>query len=987
VEHTTAQPPQTITRFRSRNIAALLAYLALHGATGHARSRDELADLLWPDADLDSARNNLRVALSSLRKQLEPPGVPAGAVLLTEGRARVGLNPLTTRVDVADFEETVRRSERADVPPAEQIALLEKAARLYQGPLLPGFYEDWVSPHRARFAQSHQRLLALLAAVVPEAGTGLVGQTEPPSGQLSRAAAPPTPPAKDREPTVTDGAPALVPGTKAPLFLSRFFGREKEAESLSALLQPRPRDVGSGHDGEVSSPRLVTISGPGGSGKTRLALHVIQCLALPLRGRVFWVALTEVANAGCLAQAVADAVAPGMGTNPGENAGDPLARAAAALSGDSSPSLLVLDNFEHLAEDGAAVLEELLTRTPPSITYLVTSRQLLLLGVEREFPLSPLPTPALSGSTAAQPAMLTPEHLMTFAGVQLFVDRAQVARPDFQLTTRNAAAVGALCDRLDGLPLALELAAGWALILTPEQMLARLDQEAESLLVARRRDTLPRHRSLRTVLLSSYQLLEPDIQRLFARSSVFRGSWTAAATQAVCGDSDDCESRNETVRQNPQPSQDIVNGLIRLRERSLLVSEEYEGEIRFRMLLTVRAFADEQLTYDERTATRQKHALHYVRLAEEAQPHLRGGCAQTQWITTLEADLDNIRAVLSRTEPMQPYHQELALRLAGALWWFWVIHSHWSEGLQWLRKVLADEQASGGSAPSAARAKALYAAAGLASALNLLEECRAYCERGLEACRLAGDHWGAAFTTALLGAIAARQGDYEQGCALMEKGLAEFRGLNSSGSWGTAFALDNLAHACRDRQDYERAAALYEESLSLRKELEDRQGVAMSLSNLADTAQLRGDWAKAAVLHEASLERFRQLGDQAGIGYGLRRLGECALWQGDEARADALNRESIILFRELGDKRRLAECLEKTAILRQKQGQAEAAARLFGAANALREAIGMPLPASEKRCVEDSIAVLKETVGQEAFWRAWLQGRIMGVEDAVDCAL
>jgi tetratricopeptide (TPR) repeat protein len=352
---------------------------------------------------------------------------------------------------------------------------------------------------------------------------------------------------------------------------------------------------------------------------------------------------------------------------------------------------------------------------------------------------------------------------------------------------------------------------------------------------------------------------------------------------------------------------------------------------------------------------------------------------------TLDADLNNIRAVLSRRGWTQEVPQEqreardLPLRLAGALWWFWVVRGHWSEGLRFLQDLLSDNAREG--APSLTVARALYTAGTLAWTLNLYEECTVYCQQSLDACRVLHDRWGSGFSLALLGTIAARQGNYRKARSLLEESLSGFREIEDR--WGTAFALDHLAHACRDEQAYQQATEFYAESLSLRKGLGDQQGMAMSLSNLADTAQLQGHWERAVVLHETSLERFRELGDRAGIAYCVGRLADCAL-QGDDAiRATTLNMESLRMFHELGDKRRIAESLEKIADLRRTEGRSEAAVRLLGAASALRTERHMPLPSSERRRVETSAAILRTTLGTPAFDSAWIQGQTMNIEEAV----
>ena len=862
---------RVVSRFRSHKIAALLAYLALHGE--RPRSRGELAFLLWPDEPGKVSRANLRVALASLRRQLEPPDVPAGSVIVAPGRTHVGLNPAAVRVDVAEFDRALHESRRPGTAPGDQAALLEKAVRLYNGPLLPGFDAAWADDERARLEEAYREALRRLAAHGERAGDwgaaldharravaadpfdeeahadlmrllAVAGQPDAALRQyetlkrvleeecgdvpapavralaerIQKDAGPPS--SASPAPPPLPAPPTAAAAPRLPPQLTRFFGREAEIREIAACLRPP----------EASPPaRLLTLTGLGGSGKTRLAIEAAVRLAPLFGGRVFFVPLADVADAGRIADAVLDAL--GRDRRPGVRAMDQVVEALTS----APPCLLVLDNFEHLADAGGAPLLADLLRGAPEVSCLVTSRQRLLLEAERELPVPPLPTP-----TAPEGE---PERLMDFAAVALFVDRAQHARPDFQITPRNARAVAELCARLEGLPLALLLAAAWAQTLTPAQMLALLDRRLD-LLVSRRRDLPPRHRSLRAALEGSVSLLCAEERRLLARLWVFRGGATVAAVEAVCR-----EPRALAL-------------LARLRERSLLLAEEAGDEMRFRMLETVRAFAGELLRQNERAALERRHEAHFVALAETGERELRGG-AQAAWLARLEREHENFRAILERRKTAP----ETALRLAGALGRFWFVRGHWAEGRDRLQETLAAAHESGGGDD----AKALLAAGTMAWVLDEYEAAATLAGRSLSRYRERGDRAGMAFSLALLGRVTLLRGEYERAAALLDESVARFRGTNDR--WGLAHALDMRAFAARDANHYEQADALHAESLALRRALDDHQGIAASISNLGDVAQMRGDRERADALHGASLVRFREVGDKSGIAYALCKMG------------------------------------------------------------------------------------------------------------------
>jgi len=887
---------------------------------------------LWPEEPLDVARANLRVALSSLRRQLEPPGVPAGTVLIA-GRQHVGLNPQAVRVDVGEFERALDESRHA-ADADHQAVLLEQAVALYGGPLLPEWYAPWIEDERSRLAHAHEEALRRLSAPGFSPAAPPPPQPSPPQPSPPQPS-PPQPSPAQPPPGVPAGIhPAPDAAFRLPLTLTRFFGREAEIKTIGAWLRPA----------QAASARLLTLTGLGGSGKTRLAIEAALRLAPLFGNRVFFAPLADVADANRIADAVLDAL------KKDRQPGVPAMDQAVEFFANAPPSLLVLDNFEHLAENGAPLIADLL-QSAPQLVCLVTSRQRLLLEAERELPVPPLPTPTVCEGT--------PERLMDFAAIALFVDRAQHARPDFQITPRNAAAVAELCARLEGLPLSLLLAAAWAQTLTPAQMLTQLDRRLD-LLVSRRRDLPPRHRSLRAVLESSASLLSPEERRLLARLFVFRGGGSVAAVEAVC--------------REPQ----ALFLLARLRERSLVFTEEAGDEMRFKMLETVRAFAGELLRQNERAALERRHENYFVALAETGEQELRGA-NQAAWLARLEREHDNFRAILERGSA----EGETVLRLAGALGRFWFVRGHWGEGRDWLQKTLAAaHDANGGGGGDA---KALLAAGTMAWVLDEYDEAMEHANQSLSRYRQRGDRVGMAFSLALLGRVTLLRGDNQRAAALLDESVAWFRG--ASDRWGLAHALDMRAFAARDANDYEKAEALHGESLALRRALDDHQGIAASISNLGDVAQLRGEGERADALHAASLERFTEVGDKSGIAYALCKMGALALSRGEVTRTDDLHRESLTLSWELRDKRRIAESLEQIAGVRAARGENEAATRLLAASDALRAQIGAPLPFGEQARFDKSVAATRARLGERAFSHAWAGGQTRTLAEAVADAL
>jgi predicted ATPase len=614
------------------------------------------------------------------------------------------------------------------------------------------------------------------------------------------------------------------------------------------------------------------------------------------------------------------------------------------------PALLVLDNFEHLLTEGALLVRDLLERVE-TLMVLVTSRQRLGLAGEREFVVHPLPIP--SGTESL-------EDLTRCESVQIFTDRAQAVRPDFQVTERNAASVTELCVLLEGIPLALELAAARVGVLTPAQMFTRMERRFV-FLVSRQSHAEARHRTLRAAIDWSYHLLSAELQRFFARLSVFQGGWTLEAAQAVC---------DEPLG---------LDYLEQLRECSLVLAEDVSGETRFRMRETLREYGRERLAAGgEGERIRRRHAEFFLALTEEAEPELKGP-DQAAWLDRLEREHDNLSAAL--TWLVESGGAEQALRLGGALWWFWMVRGYLAEGRERLAAVLA----MAGELRTAARAEVLAGVGGVAWAQGDHAGARSHLEESVGIRRQLGDEPGLAFAVDRLGNIALHQGDYEVARALFEESRALHRGKEAQ--WGVALALTNLGRTALKRGDTETAGSHFAESLALCRELGDQWGIGNAMSNFGLIALSLGDYVAARSFLEQGLAIRRQLGNKPDIAWSISHLGTVGARQGEYVAARSLLEEGLSLWRELGDRESVAVCLEALAAVAGGEGQPERAARLCGAAAALRKAIGVPRPPADQDDYDRRVAAARDTLGEEAFAAAWSAGQAMSIEDAIRYAL
>jgi len=691
---------------------------------------------------------------------------------------------------------------------------------------------------------------------------------------------------------------AAAPTTNLPTQLSRFVGREKEVAQLKKRL---------------AENRLVTLTGSGGVGKTRLAIQVASELLSEFPHGAWLVDLASLADPGLVPQTAATV----LDVKPQGN--QPV---LAALTDylRTKKLLLVLDNCEHLIE-ACAQLAEALLHTCPGLRLLATSREAL--GVEGE---AAVRVPSLS---LPSPQTATLAAIAEAEAVQLFVERATAALPGFALAESNAPAVAQVCRRLDGIALAIELAASRVKLLKVEQIAARLD-DAFRFLTGGSRTALPRQQTLRATIDWSYNLLSELERRLLCRLSVFAGGWTLEAAEAVCV--------GEGIE-----SYEILDLLTQLVNKSLVTAEREQGEeARYRMLETIREYALERLAASGESETiRREHARFFLGLAQEAEPHLTSA-ARGVWLERLKTEHDNLRAVLHWTR--ESGEALTGLQLAGVLLWFWYLLSYLSEGRSWLEGVLA--QAAMLDAP-AARAKALSSAGNLA--------------------------WF--------------QGDYTVARSMLEESIAISRASGPLGKPNLAYALLWLGLVTRDQGDPAAARPLLEESVAICREIADQWTLALSLVSLGRTVTLSGDPAAARSTLEEGGTIYREIRDKWGLAVSLNNLGLAALREGDYGRATALYKESAALFWEVGEKIFAARCLEELAWVVSMQGDYGRATRLFGAAEAQRETFGVSMPPAARTEHDRNVTAARAQLGEEAFAAVWAEGQVMTMEQAIEYAL
>ena len=725
--------------------------------------------------------------------------------------------------------------------------------------------------------------------------------------------------------------------TNLPVSRTGFVGREKEAAAAKELLLRQ--DV-----------RLVTVTGPGGIGKTRLAVEVASDVIEGFPGGIHFVPLSPISDPSLISSVIVQTL--GIGEAGGQSPLEILKKNLEHSLG--APMLFVLDNFEHLIQ-AAPTVAELLTMDP-NLKILVTSRAALHVYGEHEFPVPPLALPHSR-------SMLSVEALSQYPAVALFVQRAIAAKPDFELNRENASAVAEICARLDGLPLAIELAAARVKVLSPSSMLTRLSSRLQ-LLTGGARDLPRRQQTLRAAMDWSYDLLNDAEQKLFRRLSVFVGGCTLEGVEAVCDTKGDLNL-------------DLLDGMASMVDKSLVQQvERANGETRFVMLETMREYALEKLEASgEEALTKRAQAAYCLVLAEEATEP--SGAQGTGWLERFALEHDNFRAGLEWLT--ETGDAEWGLRLGTALFRFWEIREYLAEGRDRLGRLL---KLAGAAAPTKSRTRALFAAGVLAGEQGDYTSAEKLISESQNIARQLGDNTGVAVSLNALAVFARDQDNVATARALSEESLALWRELGDLKA--VARALSKLASVVKLQGDCDGARSLYAECLSIFRGLGDRTGVAWSLNYQGDVARDQDDSAAARTLYEEGLAIFRDLDDRWGIACTLADLGSLAKEQRDYPSAHSLYRESIIIFHELDHKRGIARLLECFACLAAAQFRAECSLRLAGAAAALRQNIGAPLTPAEQVKLKASLDLARQAMTNTAGGTAWLEGWAMPFEKAIE---
>ena len=962
-------------KFESDKVRALLIYLAINA--GQTYRRDTLAYLLWPDVADRPARHNLSQALFNLRQAIRDQAADPPFLLIS--RATIAFNPASDyALDLAAFTGLLAACATHQHRQIETCGAcaqrLTEAVALYHGDFLAAFtladsvaFDEWALLEREQSQRRMLQALALLAAYHERRGAydqscayarrqlaldpwreeahrhlmrvltlagqrsaaleqyercrqalleGLSVEPEAETTALYRRIA-----AEDEASQSQEllGLPTLRPHNLPPQ-LTPFVGRETELAQLAERL---------------ANPacRLLTIVGPGGVGKTRLALQAAAEQIESFADGVWFVSLVGLHEATHLAASIADAL-----HLPVTASEAPEARLLSGL-GDKEV-LLVLDNLEQLLA-GIDLLATILERAP-RVTILATSRARLDLLSEWLFELEGLTVPTAEGSATAH----------AYSAVELFVQTARRVSPGFAASPADLSAVMHICRSVDGLPLAIELAASWARLLSCAEIARELARSI-TFLSTTARDVPPRHRSLQAVFDHSWRLLELDEQRALRRLSVFRGGFRREAAETVAGAS--------------------LTSLAALLGQSLL-RKTIAG--RYELHEQVRQYAATQLrSAQEEITIRDRHAEAMLALAEQAEPALSGP-DQAAWLARLEEGRDNLRAAAQWA--LEQSATETALRLSGALWRFWDMHGHFTEGRRWLEQALAlpahDLQ-------PALRLKAINGAGTLARRQSDYARSAALFEGGLALSRSAGERYWTAVLLNGLGLLGRRQGDFAGATARYEESLELSRALGNQR--GVLAALGNLGSLARAQGDLDRAIALQEECLALSRQLGDQRSVAEDLNNLAVVLDAQGQFVRASALQQESLELYRALGDTYGVALVLYNLGTRAARGGASAQASVQLKESLALYHALGEATGCLDCLEQIAVLAEIEGQPRGAAQILGAAEGQRARLSAARTPAIQTDFDSAVAAVRCRLAPDVFAAAWAEGNAMTLEQAM----
>ena len=1005
-------------------VRALLALLLLH--PGHVVSTDRLLEGLWGDSPPATAANTLQTHVSHLRKALSQRAAGDNGQLVVTRAPGYLLAVDRAQTDVGRFEQLVEEGRRALAGgPERAAAILTEALSLWRGPALVDFtFEPFASSAigrleelrmtavasriEARLALGHhselagelrqlvdehplrEQLWGYLMLALYRCGRqadalrafselrGILGEELGigPSQELQRLEEaillqkaeldwhpPSTLPDMEQRPEAV--------AHNLPLDLTSFVGREDELNRI---------------DDALSRERLVTLSGPGGVGKTRLALAAGRRRVDAHGDSVFLVELAPLSDPSLVSRHALTALGLTEESRP------PMETLLDHLKGRRV--LLVLDNCEHLLS-ACAVLVDALLRACPGVRIMATSREPLHAPAETTIPVPPLPVPAVDGAVTAEAALGSD-------AVQLLVDRARAARPDFEITDANAPGVARVCQRLDGMPLALELAAARMRAMSPEEISDRLDDRFR--LLNRGTATGPaRHQTLRATVDWTYDALPAGERLLFDRLSVFAGGFDVEGAEEVCGFA-------------PLDRAAVLDLLFALVDKSLVLADSRSSRTRYRMLETLRHYGTERLVEAGHHEEAGNRLLHWaVALAETAEPGLEGR-DEALWLERLELEHDNLRAAL--TWALEHSEAVAGLRLAAALWRFWEVRGYLTEGRLWLERLL-DVPAD---VPPDLRAKALTSAGVLAQRQSAYETAQALYEASLAIRRELGDQRGTAAALLGMGNLAGLQGEHGRGRALFEESLSIGRAVGEPRV--VAASLTNLGWLAHEQGDFAAAYRLLQESLEGHSELRDGHGIANALHRLGALAQSQGDWASARSFYKEALRIQRELGERYGVVWSLSSLADVLEAEGDAegagrllgdvlslsrelgnkycetltlirlargaelmddlGRADDLFKRGLSLAGRLGDNRAVGECLVGLSRVARAQGRFARAATLLAAARSIGREAGSGIPPDSAED-DDELVALREALGEASFLRAWMAGTGLDRDEATKC--
>ncbi|HYO47767.1 MAG TPA: tetratricopeptide repeat protein [Gemmatimonadota bacterium] len=945
---------------------ALLVYLAMAEPRGFHR-RDSLLALFWPELPEKRARNALNKTLHFLRSHL------GDEVVLSQGSADVGLDPGSVWTDAVAFEEGLEDGQLGD------------ALELYGGPFLDGFHVSEAAEFGHWIDRQREHLEVRYAAALQEMALRAAKRGDPnASVELWRKLV-------DRDPSNSRAVIGLMEALEsigergaalhqaeehAELLRDEFDAEpDVEVEAFANQLRQAPRahppraeeapdnlpwqpTTLVGRDREIAalrrmiedpSVRLVTLTGAGGAGKTHLAIHVAKEMLDRFSDGVYFVNLGTLRDAGLVGVTIARTI--GIAIEAGAGVLESLTSGL-----DRRRCLLVLDGFETVLP-AADLIADLLEETD-SVEVVVTSRAVLHLRGERVFPVPPLSVP----DPESVPGV---EDLLEYGAIDLFVQRARAADPEFELTGENRHAVAGICAGLDGLPLAIELAAARVRLLDPSMILSRLGQRFD-LLRGGPRDLPERQQTLRRTFDWSYDLLSDRQKRLFRHLCVFVGGCSLDAVQEVCYE----ESEEEAA---------VLEDLSSLVDNSLLRQVPiFEDEPRFEMLDTIREYGRRLLADGGELAELQRaHALCFLKLAERAEPGLAGK-RQTVWFDRLEPEFANVQAVLDWA--LEWGEIELAVKLGSALWWFMWLRGHFTE-MRWrLDQALARRSLL----PPSLLANLLIARGAIASVDGEHERAMVHYQEALGVEREGMDVRQVNQVLRSMAFALSRRGEYERATELLDESLALSREMESPAE--ITAALRGLAKMGLHVRDYERAEKLYDEALDLARSHGDRNAVAWALHGLSEVARHREDFERAATLLEEGLRICRELDSKPGIAYLRLASAHVARYQGNLGEARSRYEEALTLLYELGNRRRVGLCLLGLAALDVRENAFDRALVLMGAVDPISEAGGIQLAPVDQAEFERAVIEIRARMEDAEIDRLRQVGRDMEPEDVFDFA-